>query len=100
MIPHYVGGRWYAPDVEGCAHRDASTGCEIFRVSTARTDLTAALVHARAVGLPALRALSRQRRARQLREIARLLGRERTGLAELSGLLGATSADAADDVDR
>ena len=99
MISHLVGGRWYTPDDEGSAHHDATTGCEIFRVSTARTDLTAALVHARAVGLPALRASSRQQRARQLRVIAALLGRERTGLADLSGSLGATSADAADDID-
>ncbi|MFD7134473.1 aldehyde dehydrogenase family protein [Streptomyces sp. NPDC059894] len=102
MIPHYVGGRWYTPDDKGRAHHDATTGCEIFRVSTARTDLTAALRHARSVGSPAVRSLSRQRRARQLRELVRLLGRDRAllgELSELSGALGATPADAAADID-
>jgi oxepin-CoA hydrolase/3-oxo-5,6-dehydrosuberyl-CoA semialdehyde dehydrogenase len=100
MIPHFVGGRWYTPDGEGNAHHDATTGCEIFRVSTTPTDLTAALVHARDAGSPALRALSRQQRARRLREIARLVGRDRSGLTELSRSLGSTPADAADDLDR
>lgn len=99
MISHYVGGRWHTPEDEGSAYRNPTTGCEIFRVSTARTDLTVALGHARSVGSPALRALSRQQRALQLREIARRVGRDRAGLAMLAGSLGATPADAAADID-
>lgn len=99
MIPHFVGGRWYTPPDQGSSHHDATTGREIFRVSATPTDLTVALRHARTTGLPAVQATSRQQRARQLREIARLLGRERAGLSELSRSLGATPADAAGDLD-
>jgi oxepin-CoA hydrolase/3-oxo-5,6-dehydrosuberyl-CoA semialdehyde dehydrogenase len=99
MIAHYVGGRWHTPNDEGSVHRDATTGCEIFRVSTAPADLTAALGYARSVGLPALAAVSRQQRARQLREIARRVERDRAALATAAGSLGATPADAADDID-
>jgi oxepin-CoA hydrolase/3-oxo-5,6-dehydrosuberyl-CoA semialdehyde dehydrogenase len=99
MIAHYVGGRWHTPEGRGRAYRDAATGCEVFRVATVRADLTRALGYARSVGLPAVRASNRQQRARHLREIARRVDRERAQLAELAGVLGATPADAADDID-
>jgi oxepin-CoA hydrolase / 3-oxo-5,6-dehydrosuberyl-CoA semialdehyde dehydrogenase len=99
MIRHYVAGQWQTPADHGTAHNDAASGVEIFRVSAERVYPAAAIGHARAVGLPTLRALSFLERAQQLKELARHLNRCRSGFAELSAALGATADDAADDFD-
>ena len=95
----YVGGAWRTADDEGMPLRDAVTGAEIARVSSAGIDMAAALDHGRRVGGPALRELTFHERAALLKTLASYLREHRGELYESSALTGATPGDSTLDVD-
>ena len=99
VLESYVGGRWLAPSGEGAPLRDAVSGEEVARISSAGIDLAGALEHGRRVGGPALRALTFHERAATLKSLASYLLERREELYALSFHTGATRADAQFDVD-
>jgi oxepin-CoA hydrolase / 3-oxo-5,6-dehydrosuberyl-CoA semialdehyde dehydrogenase len=99
MLRSYVSGGWQTPTAEGQALRDAVTGEELARFSSAGIDIAAALDHGRRVGGPALRALTFHQRAALLKVLASHLREHRDELYELSARSGATLGDARFDVD-
>ena len=92
-------GGWSTPAGDGAPVRDAVTGEEITRLSTAGIDMAAVLDHGRQVGGPALRALTFHQRAAQLKALASALREHRAELYELSARSGATHGDSMFDVD-
>ena len=100
-LESYVAGRWVRPDDEGSPLLDAATGAEVARVSAQGVDLTPMVGHARAVGGPALRALTFHERAGMLKALATHLSRPevKEELAALSTHTGATRRDSAVDID-
>ena len=50
VLSSYVQGRWTTPDGDGAPVRDAVTGDEIARLSTAGIDMAAVLDYGRRVG--------------------------------------------------
>jgi oxepin-CoA hydrolase/3-oxo-5,6-dehydrosuberyl-CoA semialdehyde dehydrogenase len=99
VLRSYVGGEWRAGAGEGTPVRDAVTGEEIARVSTAGIDLAAALAYGRRVGGPALRELTFHQRAALLKALASQLREHRDELYALSARTGATLGDSKFDVD-
>ena len=95
----YVSGRWHTPEGEGRPLHDAATGEEVARISAAGIDMAAALDHGRAVGGPALRALTFHQRAAVLKSLAAYLREHRDELYALSTRTGATLGDSKFDVD-
>ncbi|WUI03451.1 phenylacetic acid degradation bifunctional protein PaaZ [Spirillospora sp. NBC_00431] len=95
----YVSGSWRVPDDEGAPLRDAVTGEEIARISSAGIDLGAALRYGRATGGPVLRELTFHQRAALLKALASHLLEHREELYALSARTGATLADSKFDVD-
>jgi oxepin-CoA hydrolase/3-oxo-5,6-dehydrosuberyl-CoA semialdehyde dehydrogenase len=98
VVPSYVAGRWHRP-ADGQPLRDAVTGEEVARISTEGVDLGAAMDYARAVGGPALRALTFHQRAALVKRAAEHLREQRDQLYALSACAGATRYDARFDVD-
>ncbi|MHA6799373.1 phenylacetic acid degradation bifunctional protein PaaZ [Bounagaea algeriensis] len=98
-LSSYVGGRWQRPTDEGTPMRDAVTGAEVARVSSAGIDVAGALAHGREVGGSALRELTFHQRAALLKSLASYLREHRPELYELSARTGATKGDAKFDVD-
>ena len=107
ILPSYVGDAWWTPRRDGGARagadatvvRDASTGGEIARVSTAGLDMGAVLDHARRVGQDGLGALTFHQRALLLKQFAQTLTARKEELYELSKRAGATVRDSLNDVD-
>lgn len=95
----YVSGDWHVPTDEGTALRDAVTGEELARISSAGVDMAAALDHGRRVGGPALRELTFHQRAALLKALASRLREHREELYALSARTGATLGDSKFDVD-
>ncbi|HVV19400.1 MAG TPA: phenylacetic acid degradation bifunctional protein PaaZ [Pseudonocardiaceae bacterium] len=98
VLRSYVSGGWYAPD-DGAPLRDAVTGEEVARISSAGVDMAAALDHGRRVGGPALRELTFHQRASLLKALASHLREYREELYALSARTGATLFDSKFDVD-
>ncbi len=98
-LQSYVGGRWVTPADEGAVVRDAVTGEEVARVSSAGIDMAGALAYGREVAGPALRALTFHERAAMLKALAAYLLERREELYALSARTGATLSDARFDVD-
>ena len=99
LLESWVAGRWVAPTDEGAPLLHAVTGEPVARVSTRPVPAREALRHAREVGGPALRALDVAQRAALLKQLGTHVLAVRDELAELSSATGATTADAAFDVD-
>jgi len=99
ILRSYTGGQWRTPSGEGAPLRDAVTGQEVARVSSAGIDMAAALEYGRAVGGPALRELTFHQRAALLKSLGSYLREHREELYALSALTGATLYDAKFDVD-
>ena len=99
LLESHVAGRWRAPSDEGTPLRDAATGVEVARVSTAPVPAAEAPEHARSVGGPALRALTFHERAALLKQLGTHLLEVKDELYELSYATGATRRDSAIDVD-
>ena len=99
QVESWVAGSWRMPHDEGTALLDASTGVEVARVSTAPVAADEALLHARTVGGPALRAMSFHDRAAVLKRLGTLLMGQRDACYELSYATGSTRQDSLIDVD-
>ncbi|TDB87760.1 phenylacetic acid degradation bifunctional protein PaaZ [Actinomadura sp. KC216] len=95
----YVSGSWHSPGDEGAPLRDAVTGEEVARISSAGIDMGAALGHGRAAGGPVLRELTFHQRAALLKALASHLREHREELYALSARTGATLGDSKFDVD-
>ncbi len=101
ILPSYVQGEWWTPasDEGAAVVRDASTGEEVTRLSTAGLDLGAALDHARTVGQESLGELTFHQRAMLLKSFATVLTERKEELYELSLRAGATRRDSLSDID-
>src|SRR5690348_7976131 len=95
----FVADRWVEPSETGVPVRDAATGAEVARVSSAGIDLGVALEHGRNVGGPALRELTFHQRAAILKNLGLFLRDSRPDLYALSTRAGSTLRDARVDVD-
>ncbi len=98
VLRSFVNGRWTAPQ-DGQPVRDAVTGEEVARVSSAGIDLGAALDYGRHVGGPALRALTFHDRAGLAKAVGLMLRDHRDELYALSARTGATLGDSKFDID-
>lgn len=99
-LSNYVGGKWIEGQGAGQALVDPSTGEELARASTDGIDMGAALVYAREVGGPALRALTFGERAALLGKVADALQANREAYGEIAlKNSGNTQTDAAIDID-
>ena len=103
LLESYVQDAWWSPadtdDADATSVRDASTGEEVCRVSTAGLDLPAALTHARTVGQDSLGALTFHQRALLLKQFAIALTERKAELYALSAHTGSTARDNLSDVD-
>ncbi len=99
LLESYVRGRWVQPDDDGRPLLDASTDEVVAHVSTRPAPASEAVAYARAVGVPALAALSYADRAALLKALGTLLMSERDSFADLSYATGATAKDAQIDLD-
>ena len=99
VLRSYTEGQWQAPSGDGVPVRDAVTGEEVARVSSAGIDMRAALEYGRAVGGPALRELTFHQRAALLKSLGSYLREHREDLYALSARTGATLYDSKFDVD-
>jgi oxepin-CoA hydrolase / 3-oxo-5,6-dehydrosuberyl-CoA semialdehyde dehydrogenase len=99
LLHSYVTGSWVTPEGDGRPVFDAVTGDEVTRVSSAGVDMAAALDYGRAVGGPALRALTFHQRAGLLKALGSYLREHRDELYALSARTGATLGDTRFDVD-
>ncbi|RFU36772.1 phenylacetic acid degradation bifunctional protein PaaZ [Actinomadura logoneensis] len=99
VLRSYLSGSWQEGGGEGAPLRDAVTGEEVARISTAGLDRAAALEYGRRVGGPALRELTFHQRAALLKALASHLREHREELYALSARTGATLGDSKVDVD-
>jgi oxepin-CoA hydrolase / 3-oxo-5,6-dehydrosuberyl-CoA semialdehyde dehydrogenase len=99
LLRSYVNGHWVTPQGDGRPVRDAITGAEVARVSSAGIDMDAALAYGRSVGGPALRELTFHQRAGLLKALGSQLREHREELYALSARTGATLADSKFDID-
>jgi oxepin-CoA hydrolase/3-oxo-5,6-dehydrosuberyl-CoA semialdehyde dehydrogenase len=99
LLESYAGGAWFRAADEGRPLLDATTGEEVARISATGLDLAGMVDHARAVGGPALRALTFHERASILKAVAKHLGSDKDALYALSARTGATLRDSQVDID-
>ncbi|PRQ11270.1 phenylacetic acid degradation bifunctional protein PaaZ [Corynebacterium sp. 13CS0277] len=101
VLPSYLGDTWVAPDnpTRAALAVDASTGAELYRVSTEGLDIAAAVDYARTTGQRSLGALTFHERALKLKELATYLNDHREELYEISARTGATRRDSLIDID-
>lgn len=95
----FTEGKWREVAAGARPFHDAVTGEEIGLISSAGIDMAAALAYGREVGGPALRKLTFHERAAMLKALAVHLNERADELRTLALRMGATSADAAIDVD-
>ncbi|MBE9376310.1 phenylacetic acid degradation bifunctional protein PaaZ [Saccharopolyspora sp. HNM0983] len=95
----YVNGDWHVPADDGVPLRDAVTGAEIARISTAGIDMAGVLDYGRSTGGPALAELTFHQRAALLKALASHLREHREELYGLAHRAGATLGDAKFDID-
>ena len=98
-IASFAAGQWLAPGKGVRQIASAVTGEVIAEAGNEALDVAAMLDHARAVGGPALRALTFHDRARMLKALAQHLDAHKEELYELSFDTGATQKDHAFDID-
>jgi oxepin-CoA hydrolase/3-oxo-5,6-dehydrosuberyl-CoA semialdehyde dehydrogenase len=99
LLRSYVQGRWHTAPEPGRPLRDAVTGEEVARISSAGVDFAGVLDHGRRVGGPALRELTFHQRAALLKALAGHLREHRDELYAVSARTGATRADSRFDID-
>src|SRR3954463_276069 len=98
-LQSYVGGRWVIPSDGGQPVRDAVTGDEVARISSAGCDMAAALDYGRTVGGPSLRELTFHERGALLKQVGGMLREHREELYAISAHTGATLYDSKFDID-
>ncbi|PSM17721.1 phenylacetic acid degradation bifunctional protein PaaZ [Nitratireductor sp. StC3] len=94
----FAAGKWVAPSGSLTSLKSAVDGRVIAELG-AELDFAAMIEHARAVGGPALRALTFHERAAKLKALAQYLNERRDALYELSYETGATKPDSMIDID-
>lgn len=94
----FAAGKWVAPSGNLTSLKSAVDGRVIAELG-AELDFAAMIEHARAVGGPALRALTFHERAAKLKALAQYLNERRDALYELSYETGATKPDSMIDID-
>jgi oxepin-CoA hydrolase / 3-oxo-5,6-dehydrosuberyl-CoA semialdehyde dehydrogenase len=99
LLESYVAGQWFRGHGEGEPVLDATTGEEVTRVSSRGIDYAQMVNHARAVGAPAIQALTFHERAAALKSLAKHLGSVKDEFYEVSFRTGATQRDAMVDID-
>jgi oxepin-CoA hydrolase/3-oxo-5,6-dehydrosuberyl-CoA semialdehyde dehydrogenase len=99
LLQSYSAGAWFHATDDGAPLLDATTGEEIARISATGLDLAAMVSHARAVGGPAIRALTFHERAGLLKAMAKDLGEHKDEFYALSARTGATLRDSMVDID-
>ena len=99
QIESFAAGRWVKPGDGARPIENAVTGAPMAMAGNDALDVEAMLAHARAVGGPALRALTFHDRARMLKALAQALDARKQVLYDLSYATGATLADHKIDVD-
>src|SRR5471030_2793061 len=99
LLESFIQGQWRTGSGQGVLIRDATSGAVVAEASAAGIDFAAALDYARAVGGPALRALTFHERAGLLKILAKDLGAHREELYALSYRTGATQNDSRIDID-
>ena len=99
QLESFVAGQWRAGSGDAAALRDATSGAVVASAQAVGADSRALLEYARAVGGPALRALTFHERAGLLKALAKFLGEHKDEFYELSYATGATKADSWVDID-
>ncbi len=97
-VGSYAAGEWVAPGREARPIASAVTG-EVIAEAGSALDFAAMRDHARAVGGPALRAMTFHDRARMLKALALHLSERKQALYDLSFDTGATQTDHLIDID-
>ena len=98
-LESYAAGSWVPPGPRPVEIASAIDGRVVATCSSGGLDFAAMARHARAVGGPALRAMTFHERADRLRALAGYLNERKEVLYRLSADTGATKADNAFDVD-
>ena len=93
ILQSYAAGRWVAPNSGLADIPSAIDGRMVARASSAGVDFAAMVTHARAVGGPALRALTFHDRADRLKAVAKHLDAHKAALHALALDTGATRRD-------
>jgi oxepin-CoA hydrolase/3-oxo-5,6-dehydrosuberyl-CoA semialdehyde dehydrogenase len=99
VLESYAQGSWFTPSGEGTPLADANTGETVALFSRKGPDVAAMVEYARAVGGPAVRALTFHQRANLLKEVAKHLMEYKDEFYALSHRTGATGRDTMVDVD-
>lgn len=99
VLKSYVAGNWIAPEGDSVPLVNAVTGEEVARFPSAPLDTAAVIDYGRAVGGPALRALTFHQRAGALKSLGKLLMSRKEEFYPLSAATGATTRDSAIDID-
>jgi len=99
LLESFIQGQWRTGSGQGVPLHDATSGAVVAEASAAGIDFAAALDYARAVGGPALRALTFHERAGLLKILAKALGAHKDELYALSYRTGATKNDSRIDID-
>src|SRR5579862_6301938 len=99
-LKSYVGGQWIAGTGKKSTLVNPTTEEPLAETSTEGVDFAGAVAHARALGGPALRALSFAQRGELLRAMSRAIHAERDALIEIAiKNAGNTRSDAKFDID-
>lgn len=99
LLESYAQGRWFTADDAGSVVTSAVDGSDVARISSSGLDVAGMVAHARAVGGPALRALTFHERAGLLKQLGLTLMAGKEEFYELSTSTGATTRDSAVDID-
>lgn len=99
VLESYVAGTWFRGADAGAPILDATTGEPVATLTRQGPDLRAMVEYARAVGGPALRALTFHERALLLKALAKHLSADKDELYALSLRTGATRGDSVIDID-
>lgn len=99
VLQSYALDQWVTPATGLADVASAIDGRVVARMSSAGLDFGAMAAHARAVGGPALRALTFHERADRLKALALYLSERKAPLYELSADTGATRTDNLIDID-
>ncbi|MEX0343763.1 MAG: phenylacetic acid degradation bifunctional protein PaaZ [Rhizobiaceae bacterium] len=99
QVNSFAAGQWVPPGNSKAMLKSAATGADFAEIGGASLDFAAMAEHARAVGGPALRAMTFHDRAFALKALAQYLNERRDPLYELSYDTGTTKSDAMIDID-
>ena len=99
QVQSFIAGQWQNPGSGARDIQSAVTGETIARAGSDQLDVAETLHYARAIGGPALRAMTFHDRARMLKALALCLQDKKADLYEISYATGATRKDHAFDID-